>query len=313
VPLEEGSSVARIGALDAGLYTLTCFDADWNALAAATVEVEAGETGEVDLRLDGQSFSIRVLDPIGSPIPGAIVELRDAENLASGLESSVTDSDGVAHFAPTAVSAFMVLVSHPTGGFLPPTPLRHPRTQEPVDLVWESMAGFVADVQDHGVPLEGLELWVHERQSGVSAVTFGVPESGHYERANIGPGSYFAEPHSAWVWHRRVAFELDDEGTPVHLEFRRLGDLVVKVADPYGNPVAGIAIDLVSDEFGESVADWLAAERITGDTGLVTNGDGEVHLAGLPHGGFSWSAGSQAGSVVVGVGTGALLEVQLVE
>ena len=283
-------------------------------MACTTVELKAGGVKETTMDLSRDRSFVRLLDKDGEPIAGASITLRDIEHMPNLLARSIiTDDSGVAELPATGLDEFMLEAGFPSGGFMAPRRVLRPKTEEPLELVWDGGKGMFLGVFDGSTPLEGLEIWVHEKQSGFPAVTLNVPSDGHYERPNIGAGTYFAQPHSSWVWFRRAEFELDDKGTPIHLEFRRLGDLVVAVKDAYGNPVSGLAVELSSDEFGESVADWLATGRITSTTGLVTDDAGEVHLAGLPHGAYTWSVGGESGSTTVAVGSGSLLAVQLVE
>lgn len=314
VAVDQDLAKGVFSAVDAGAYSLIAYDADWKAVACASVEVTRGQLNEVALELDGSRSFVRMLGKDGTPLSGATVTLRDPDHMPNLLARSlVADDAGLVELPATNLDELMLSAYFPSGGFMATRRIMRPKTDEPLDIVWDGGKGLHLEVFDGDVPLEGLDVWVHESQSGFPAVTLNVPADGHYERPNVGAGEYFAEAYPSWVWNRRVYFNLDDEGTPVRIEFRRLGELTIQVEGLLGNPAAGVAVSLTSDEFGESVGDWLAEGRVTSDTGLVTDADGVVRIGGLPHGGYSWSAGEQSGSVEVAVGSGSVLEVQLEE
>jgi len=312
IPVEPGSSSLRFASLEAGSYSLTCFDSMGWPRVCTSVEVHAGQEEAVTLGLELTSFRVRLLSEDGIPIAGAYVWARDAGHLPNVVGTTVsTNDEGIALLTSTDISELIVEAISATGGYSGPHTVVPPKTEDPVDVVWAEGDLLEIEVFDGPVPLEGLEVWVHRAETSYATVTLDVPEDGHYQRPNIATGEYFAEPHSSWVWFQRSFFDFD--GSPARLEFRRLGDLTVHVKDLLGNPVGGVAVSLTSDEFGESVGDWLATGRVSSDTGLVTDAQGVVRISGLPHGAYSWSVGAQIGGVDVAVGSGSLLGVQLGE
>ena len=314
VAVERDAGKGIFTAIDEGNYSLIAYNATWKAVGCASVDVVRGELNEVSMDLAGSRSYVRLLGKDGRPISGASITLRDPDHMPNLLARALTADDaGVVELPATALDELMLSAYFPSGGFMASRRILRPKTEEPLDLVWDGGKGLFLEIFDGEVPLEGLEIWIHERLSGFPAVTLNVPADGHYERPNIGASEYFAEAYSGWVWNRRVYFDLDDEGTPVRIEFRRLGDLTVSVVDLLGNSAAGVQVELTSDEFGESVAGWLAEGRVVSGTGLVTDGDGMVRLDGLPRGAYSWFVGGKAGSVDVAVGAGSSLKVQLGE
>jgi hypothetical protein len=88
------------------------------------------------------------------------------------------------------------------------------------------------------------------------------------------------------------------------MQVRRVGSLRV-LATRNSTPVAGMSLWLVSVEFGEDVAAWAKAGRVSvSNDQLKTDGQGELWIQGMPHGEYRWTTdggphSSASGTVVV--------------
>lgn len=297
--LLDGERSVTLRAVGPGPHVLSCLDKDWNRLAAKVVQVIAGASNEVELELGGLPFTVHVTSEDQLPIEGAIVEARDVRYSTDVLSLGFTDADGLVTLSPMEGEQFLLDMIHPAGGYLPPTAFKRPGKSRVIELVWNEPAPLELLVTDDGVPLDGLELWIHERLGGYPCVTMNTPSDGHYTREGINPGEYFVEPHSAWVWFERRALVVEAAGGLKSLSFRRLGDLSLTFTDLLGNPMAGVAVELTSTDLNESAADWLAEGRVESAHGLTTSEAGEVRITGLPHGTYAWVTSAGSGTLMV--------------
>lgn len=101
---------------------------------------------------------------------------------------------------------------------------------------------------------------------------------------------------------RRVVVSEGKESKLV-VRLRRLGSLEVRIKAMEGGARGGWPFELIDEETGESVSDWIGDRGVTSSTGgLVTDEDGRVTIENLPEGRYLLTSGTARRHVEVVAG-----------
>ncbi len=99
---------------------------------------------------------------------------------------------------------------------------------------------------------------------------------------------------------RRTVRVVESKETWIAVPMRRLGSLRVRVKGADGSVRAGWPVELIDEETGESVADWIPGRGVRTSTGgLFTDPDGRLLVEHLPEGRYTLSSAGAARHVEV--------------
>jgi len=295
--------------LGAGPHSVVLRNEAGAVLGSVVTELTGADgVKELVLAIEERPSAARVVDRDGTPLAGVLVWVG-GPGFGGFVGSSATDEDGVASLGNLPAGPALLCVNS-QGGSTQEFPLDSVGTPDaPTELVYDPQAELLLTVTDRGVPLEGVMLLASAEVSSVLLPWMVVGAGGVWHQVNVGAGSYILSPVTPSVWYEQKVVSTGSSSQPIAVEFRRLGDLEVTVLDAYGKPLAGVAVEVRSVEFGTSVADWLAAGRVKSSTGLVTNAGGRIAIEGLPNGPYEavvGAASAQGDVPALGVGKLAL-------
>jgi len=208
-----------------------------------------------------------------------------------------TDSKGVAEFRGVPEHDVIIHLQHSALGRQFGTV--RDGAQEEVEVVFESDSTINLRTADGVESLEGVLCHLLD-SIGRSAMTSTSDTGGHALFEMLGPGRYNirAERRDCWPADRWV--EVNDGGTQVDLQMRRLGGFEIEVVSREGLAIRGQAVGLRSLEFDGDVAGWLAEQLVRSEKGLVTDATGHVRIEGLPHGPYRWTIALDGGGTLEG-------------
>jgi len=169
-----------------------------------------------------------------------------------------------------------------------------PTDGEPLELVFDSDRSLAVRALDGEVPLDGLFMLVTYADEGIRAIQMPLDGDGVLRHGPVSDVDFDCHPMAPWVWPEVVRVHAVERGAaPATIQLRRRGDLVVRIVDQAGLPLAGIPLKLTETASGTPVSSWLSAGLVVAEPGgMVTDSQGELRLTGLPHGDFTWEAPS---------------------
>jgi hypothetical protein len=289
--------------------TLTLFSPDGDSIAAAQV-TSSREGSPVTLSLGAEPRAIRIVDALGSPLEDvSFAVFLPGSNRAANYSHSNEDGVGLVKGLPqdqvqliltgtdgthsTALSVALGTIDHPT------------------KVVFDPSASLEFLAMDRGTPLDGVLLSIRDATTGDFLGWPTTNAEGKATFKNVTEGEVLIHPDSTSIWSQTIMVSTSTSPTLETLEFRRIGALRVSVLDAYGEPAGGREVVITSDEFGASVAQWLANARVSSPTGLVTDASGQVVVEGLPNGSYSIVVEGEVATAHAPPQGEGLLEVQL--
>lgn len=258
---------------------------------------------ELDVRLEGELTRLRVVTPSGDPVPAAYVILRSASR-ADWFARFFVDADGYASMPLGQLDDLHAVVNSPTHGSGTRIPVRMPRSaDDAAEIVFDTSCELRLSFSDAGEPLPWMKLFLFDPGATVELRDFVVDERGEARHEKLTKGAYRLIVDQPGLWRKVVDLEVESRRSEVTVDVRRTGALELEVRRAGDVAAAGMPIELVSEEFGDSVSEWLAAGRVRGAAqGLVTDASGRLELRELPRGRYRWSCGASNGVLDVAPG-----------
>ncbi len=273
---------------------------DFGKLAVRCVDLAAEGATDAVLRLDPTRRTIRFVDRSRQPLANTAVQVRTPGNPTGWGVTQVTDNAGVIVLEGLQMRSAAAYVSTPE--FYAndvPIPLDGPRN-ETVEVVIDVAGHFDLQLVDGDVALAGVGAALSRELEGLTLIRSVSDPRGHVEFDSLTPGSYQVRVDAPGYWRAQIGVDARVDSPRYVLQVRRLGTIRFAIESAGFSP-AGARLELVSDEYGESVSDWLAAARISSSSGsMATDADGVLVLYGLPHGEYSWRMEDPGGRVVEG-------------
>lgn len=270
------------------------YDELWKIVGSKTFSFEGRSMLEVQVALESEPLRVSVLDPDGAPLPNAWVTVRSADgSKILGLDD--TDVDGVAELVGLPPEMLMMDVRHGIAGWCQGVAIDAAVIEH--EFVLEARSSIELLFKDGDQPLAGVSTQV-QAPGGVALRDSKVTDDrGGVRYEPLGRGSYNIACRRGDCWPVVLDHDLGaDEHAKREVQMRRLGDARIGVRSRDGLPVSAVEIELRSEEFGDSVAAWLAAGRVESATGLVSDRRGEILVEGLPRGRYTWSVPAAEGS-----------------
>ena len=283
---EEGT--ASFEGIRAATAQVSVLDPDLNFVASQDVTFGADSSKTIDFRVGEEPFRVHVVDADRAPVAGASVRVRSATGVErQGLGQ--TNADGWAELVGLPSGPLMMDVQHGVVGRSFGNPID--ASVKELEFVLEATGALELELVDGDEPLAG----VLTRIQTTAGLTLGdarqTGDQGLVRYEALGAGNYHLACHRADCWPTTVDEDLTNgEIARVRVQMRRLGDLEFTLFSPDGLPVSGVEVEFRSDEFDDSISDWLGAERVRAPGGLVTDQRGSIRIEGLPRGPYSWSA-----------------------
>jgi hypothetical protein len=89
------------------------------------------------------------------------------------------------------------------------------------------------------------------------------------------------------------------DGQEYTVQVRRLGGVELRAVTSDGVALPGLPVELVNEEYGKSVEEWIEAGDVSVEGGLVTDHRGKLTVTGIPNGRYRWAVGEASGIVTV--------------
>jgi hypothetical protein len=249
------------------------------------------------LSLGGEDRALRVLARDRSPLSG--VGLNVGAPGGFKIRSGSTGSDGrfdLAKFPSERADVWF----HKDGlgfGVLKGVELRR---DDDTELVLDPAGRIVARVLDGDVPISGAQVEVRSANWPYVLEQLESGTDGSARSSGLLVEDYDVAVHAPWLWPVRRTIRAQEAAVVVPIQVRRLGHATLTVRRS-GLAVAGAEVRIDSEEFGDSVAQWVADGRVAADPStLQTDSDGHLRLQGLPRGRYAWSIAQPDGGVARG-------------
>ena len=297
-----GASEVTVQAYGDEPHLVRVFGAGFQQLGSLMIPSDApnGTVFEMDLA-QPKTGKVQLVNGAGEALAGYEVSFRSAQNPNCHVASATSDSKGVATLEclDQWEGQLVILNQERLGMF--GVPVVFPKDGSALVVVWDVVSDLSLGVYDDGVPLVGLDVWLHTPDGVISIDLMNVNSDGIAAHQGLASGNYLLQPGGTWVWPEDVEVEVTAGGfVPDAVEFRRLGALALVVSTTAGKPVAGAEFTLRHVELDADLGAWLAADLIEGDASLRTGKGGRLDLTRVPRGTIAWSlASGESGQVQV--------------
>jgi len=270
------------------------------SLLVAELEIAPGSENAFQLELSCERPRLQLLHANREPVRAARVVMKPAGETAFSWAHAVelvSGADGM--LEPPALPSEDVVLAIFGDATHVGVPLRLERA--PQNGVQRFVLGPEGDlrlvVRDGAQALEGVHLALMEAREDyqLAIATTGTDGSATWSR--LAAGGYTFEASGAGVWFTRGEVQLGAGGTSTHeLEVHRTGNAHLRVLDAAGVPVPGIALELRSQELGESTVGWIASGQLAPNANSpVTDAEGRARFDGIPRGSYQWTASDANG------------------
>jgi hypothetical protein len=279
-------------------------------LATTTATIRNGETTLVTMGVSESDFVLRVLDVEQDPIPAATVRLYGTEAVEE-IRGGLTDEKGEFLFRGLNPGPYVLHVAHPSLGLRADEEVLVGSEDMEHEVVLDGRASLELLLADDDLPLAGLTCRLLDRTGRNMSSAVLSNEEGRATIPRLAPGTYRLSVTGSAVWKLDTPIDVQVGAGLRTLEILRLGDLRLRVLNADGVPVNEAEVSLTFDPTGELVHDWVGAKLVAGPDGLKTDKHGEIQLAGLPRGVYTWRCGTSQGSLQVKAGKESLALIAL--
>lgn len=286
---------ARVSGLPAGHFQLHIVDEAGETFAAESRSF--GDEQELLLRIEvGEARLFRVVDAEGRSVSGGTLWF-DVLDGSGRVYRAIVDSAGEAHVQGLPAQNLLVHIDHPTWGVCPQIPVDlHSPSDGAIELEFKVEDSLPIVLMDMGSPAPRVQCKLRIAGSSRSAA---FPQesdaAGRVDWGPLGAGDYVLSATHPEYWP--VERELHTSSENQVVQIRRRGGITLAV-DSLSGRHEGLAVDLVSSEFGASVRAWIEAGLVEASSeSLTTDADGRLSVQGLPHGTYRWQILSAEGPV----------------
>ncbi len=300
---DDGSAV--IDGIEGNSVTVEVWDSHYRTIGARRFDVDPAGLTEVSIPLGLPARTIRFVDLDGAPLAATrVIFSLPAGDTGWGF-ATTTDERGECELTGIDTKELYAEVRLADGSQAVGLPVRTDGSPEDiVEIIVDSHASLRMRLLDRDVPLVETRVFLSYWEQGLPDISRQTDEEGWIVDDSISPSFLTARVDVAGYWPARTTVEVSHEPRETIMQVRRTGDLEIFVHRS-GVSMPGAGIELVSDEFGESVSTWVSAEQVRADAPtLVTDALGTSRLYGLPNGGYAWRVscpgqGSREGTVSV--------------
>jgi hypothetical protein len=309
--LDLNTRTCLLKGLPPGTHSVAIIDSQSAKRACGQVEMVEGQVSQVTIVPGAPKLNVLVRDSSGAPVPHLYVTASPQGQTPLSGYTGNTNQDGLADVGMIPFDeGFLTIINDVTNSCMSHVPFSLEEGLNQLNVTWNTDAILAVRVIDAGTPLGSAAIQIDTVLEPFSLFSTELDSGGTFTSGGVSQAEYTISVTSPWVWPQmRSLFPSD--GTTVDVEFRRRGDLRLRIQSATGQALAGIPIQLTSVEFStESVLSWLTAGLVkAGVSGLQTDCQGALIVSGLPNGKFTWDAPSVglSGMITVpplGVGEG---------
>ena len=253
----------------------------------------------IERELHDQILVLHLSDPDGEPLRLARVDTVHPDGGAEFSMALQTDEMGRLVYQRFELDEVLLNVYSDSGRAWFGIPLKIPERATELSLTLPALGTLEVTASDGSDPQASVRLQLRQRGTYYSLVDRTTDSQGAATFSSFGTGGYEIHIASSGYWPTSKAVRIEPGSSRVQVPAYPLGDIELTARSPEGLPVAGLSIALEHAALEESVADWVASDRVHASTGsLRTGSDGRITLRGMPSGTYRWSAGAAQGTFV---------------
>ncbi len=260
-----------------------------------------GSHASVEIPIEATERTLRFVSRDHSPIVGAIVGWSLPGDNVLWLRQQMTDEQGICQLRGVSAPEILATVDPPGQGIAHFLPIDlSGDAGQTIEVVVETSAGFTVRLLDHEQPMPNVDLGVFALD-GVTLLARSESETdGIATVDSFAEGDFLAVLLSEGFWPAEMRAHASSDNTGYTLQVRRLGSLTIHSTQD-GAALPAVSLELISDEFGVSLEDWLASGSIEIAGGMpITDTSGYLRVSGLPNGSYHWRARSPEGNALQG-------------
>lgn len=297
--------ILELAGIPADTAHIQLADGQSRLLLSEGLELTGEPVQRIDLKIPTARLRVRCVDPKGQPLGSVFVlPAQDVTRLSEGV---ITAPDGTAEILCAVGDRVLLVVRKNDQWEL--GAYRWVAVEDgevEVEWVLDPSCSLALEVRDGATVLPAVDFVWRVPDSPMGLLRTRALNQGGFGVVGLQLGPYRLECVDSAIWFPPQIIEVGEVMGTVKVEARRRGGLEVEVRRD-GVALVGVDVEVESldaDWHGErSVARWMAMGAVS-SASLTTDGDGKVHLRGLPHGRYRVRVSEPAGLLETRVDAG---------
>ncbi|MDP6839571.1 MAG: carboxypeptidase-like regulatory domain-containing protein [Planctomycetota bacterium] len=253
----------------------------------------------VSLELSDVKWRMRVVDRAGEPVQGVKAEFTLPIHETAWAELHYTDADGLVELAPLADNSLRVCLLRGDMGDQLGELVSFPSDGEPVEVVFDPSHELRLRLMDGVQAIEAANVSVGHPDVPAQLMYRFTDDEGRLHWTGLGHRDIRLQIARHDLWPTKPILRGVQDGQEYTVQVRRLGGVELRAVTSDGVALPGLPVELVNEEYGKSVEEWIEAGDVSVEGGLVTDHRGKLTVTGIPNGRYRWAVGEASGIVTV--------------
>ena len=272
---------------------------DGSLLGGVKVLPDGSVYQSVALTIPDEMWRMRVVDRAGEPVTSVKVEATLPNYETSWATILYTDENGIVELSPMPGGALRVCLLHGEYGDQLGELVTFQADGEIVDVVFDPSHELRVRLLDGEQPVASANVSVGHPDVPAQLMYRFTDDEGRLRWTRLGHRDIRLHITRHGLWPSDPVLNDTQGGREYTVQVRRLGGVELHVLTEDGVALPSVPIELVNEEFGESVADWIDEGEVSVEGGMVTDHRGKLTVSGIPNGRYTWTVGEASGSVRV--------------
>ncbi|MCP3917673.1 MAG: carboxypeptidase regulatory-like domain-containing protein [bacterium] len=294
----DGSAV--FSAIEGGKVVFEVYRLDGKRYGSYWREIPDEAVVELELPLEDQPRTLRVVDAADEPVASAYVELGKPGDSTGFVQYWRVDSAGQTSIAATEADSLEVRVYEPGLFWARTQTIDLETAQDPIVVRVDPTSSLRARVLERESARSGVLINVHESDSGPFITEVTSVAGGLITLDRVSPGGYTLAVASPGYWPSKHAIQARVDAPEVPIQVRRIASARIEVTRA-GVAVPQATVSLRSVELDTDVSEWVQEGRArTGESGWTTDQQGHVTVQKIPDGAYAWTVRFPDGETMTG-------------
>lgn len=291
------SKVVRMESVSESRLHLSVLLSSGKTVASRIVSGEERYSQRIVLKVGSDPRRVRIVGPRGEPLPDLTVRIGSPK--IGWFDTLSSDSAGIVMIDGMARETLDLSIQRPPqgGGVVRGLTL----DGEGAEVVFDGSSALAFQVMDGMEALPGVRVWIRDALGlGATFPSLVTGEDGVARGEGYMAQEFQCEVRQVGVWPSTFLVRATTIESPSIVQVRRIGSALLS-SQRGGLALAGVRIQVESEEFATTVDPWISSGAVTASRpDCSTDLHGQVRLDGLPRGPYRWTVTLDDGTQVGG-------------